>query len=115
MFTLLYPNPVDIAVGARIMTLRRSRGLGQPDLGRAIGVTYQQVQKYEYGKNRVSASMLLRVAGALETTGSQLLGETGELPAPEEDGLLRAFRRIHTSKGRKAAIAAVLLISGLGV
>ena len=54
-------DPVDIAVGARIRLLRKLRGLSQQALAEAAGVTFQQIQKYERGANRVSASMLARM------------------------------------------------------
>ena len=56
-------DPIDIAVGARIRLLRKVRGLSQQALAEAAGVTFQQIQKYERGANRVSASMLSRIAG----------------------------------------------------
>ncbi|GAA0621407.1 hypothetical protein GCM10009422_16450 [Brevundimonas kwangchunensis] len=59
------PDLVDIHVGSRIRDERTNLGMTQTDLGTAIGVTFQQVQKYERGLNRVSASMLVRIAEAL--------------------------------------------------
>jgi transcriptional regulator with XRE-family HTH domain len=70
------PDPVDIAVGARIRLLRKVRGMSQQALAEAIGVTFQQIQKYERGANRVSASMLSRIALTLETPISELFGES---------------------------------------
>jgi transcriptional regulator with XRE-family HTH domain len=58
-------NPVDEAVGARIRILRKRRKMSQQELGKALGVSFQQVQKYENGKNRVSASRLHLVATTL--------------------------------------------------
>jgi transcriptional regulator with XRE-family HTH domain len=55
-------NAVDIAVGARIKNLRLRNRLSQTRLGEQIGVTYQQVQKYEIGTNRVSAGRLAQLA-----------------------------------------------------
>jgi len=59
-------DPVDVHVGARLRALRAERGLTQSALGAKAGVTFQQVQKYECGANRVSASRLWALAGALE-------------------------------------------------
>ena len=59
------PHPVDIHVGAEIARRRIALGLNQSDLGRKLGVTFQQVQKYEKGANRVSASKLSMAAEAL--------------------------------------------------
>ena len=53
-------HPVDCHVGRQIRLLRIQANLSQGDLGKGIGISYQQMQKYETGKNRVSASMLLR-------------------------------------------------------
>jgi transcriptional regulator with XRE-family HTH domain len=55
-------NAIDTAVGARIRNLRLRNKLSQTQLGEAIGVTFQQIQKYENGKNRVSASRLAEMA-----------------------------------------------------
>jgi transcriptional regulator with XRE-family HTH domain len=51
-------HPVDIYVGKRLEAVRKSRGVTQQDLGRALGVTFQQVQKYLRGTNRISAGKL---------------------------------------------------------
>lgn len=58
-------NEVDTVVGQRIRALRSSQGLTQTELAQAIGVTFQQIQKYESGANRVSASRLLDLSVAL--------------------------------------------------
>ncbi len=52
------PHPVDVHVGQRVSDKRRSLGYNQSELGRALGLTFQQVQKYERGANRMSASKL---------------------------------------------------------
>lgn len=59
-------DELDRLIGRRIRIARQFRKLSQTDLGEAVGVTFQQVQKYESGANRVSASRLFRVAKALE-------------------------------------------------
>ena len=59
------PHPVDLHVGGEIARRRLALGLNQSDLGRALGVTFQQVQKYEKGTNRVSASKLSMAAATL--------------------------------------------------
>jgi transcriptional regulator with XRE-family HTH domain len=68
-------DPIDIAVGARIRLLRKVRGLSQQALAEAAGVTFQQIQKYERGANRVSASMLSRIAATLQAPVSEMFGE----------------------------------------
>ena len=60
------PDPIDVHVGGRIRLRRTLMGLSQTGLGEVIGLTFQQVQKYERGANRVSASMLYRIAEALD-------------------------------------------------
>jgi transcriptional regulator with XRE-family HTH domain len=52
------PDPIDVEVGRRIRLQRRLKGMNQRSLGEALGVTFQQVQKYEKGTNRVGASRL---------------------------------------------------------
>jgi len=59
------PSPVDQHVGRRIRMRRMMIGLSQEKLGAALGLTFQQVQKYEKGSNRVGASRLLEIAGVL--------------------------------------------------
>ena len=59
------PDPVDVHVGARIRTRRLLLGMNQETLANALGLTFQQVQKYEGGANRVSASRLAEVAEVL--------------------------------------------------
>ena len=59
------PDPVDVHVGARIRTRRLFIGMNQETLANALGLTFQQVQKYEGGANRVSASRLSQVAEVL--------------------------------------------------
>ena len=61
------PNPVDLYVGGRIRMRRRELGISQERLAEAIGLTFQQVQKYERGANRVSASKLYEIARSLQT------------------------------------------------
>jgi transcriptional regulator with XRE-family HTH domain len=59
------PNPVDVHVGNRIRMRRMLIGMSQEKLGERLGLTFQQVQKYEKGTNRVSASRLFHVAQVL--------------------------------------------------
>ena len=108
------PDPIDVDVGARIRTRRVFLGLSQTKLANALGLTFQQVQKYERGDNRVSASTLVRVAGALDTTVAALVGETGATPSdgpmlrhlstPGALGLLEAFVKISDPEVRRAVI-----------
>jgi transcriptional regulator with XRE-family HTH domain len=59
------PNPIDIYVGSRIRNQRMLIGMSQEKLGNALGLTFQQVQKYEKGTNRVGASRLQQISTAL--------------------------------------------------
>ena len=71
-------NPVDTLVGARIRILRQRRKMSQTELGKTLGVTFQQVQKYEAGRNRVSASKLHQVAIALGVSISEIFDGASE-------------------------------------
>jgi transcriptional regulator with XRE-family HTH domain len=62
------PHLVDIHVGARIRMRRKSMGLSQTQLADSVGITFQQLQKYERGSNRVSASKLYGMAVTLQTS-----------------------------------------------
>jgi transcriptional regulator with XRE-family HTH domain len=75
------PNPVDRHVGLRIRLRRKALGISQEKLAESIGLTFQQVQKYERATNRVSASKLWEMARALETTIGYFFDGLGE-PAP---------------------------------
>jgi transcriptional regulator with XRE-family HTH domain len=59
------PDPVDVHVGMQIQIKRKSLGLSQTKLGDAIGLTFQQVQKYEKGANRIGASRLFEISQVL--------------------------------------------------
>jgi len=63
-----FPNPIDVHVGARIRLRRTLLGISQIALAEAIGLTFQQVQKYEKGVNRVSSSRLVDLANALDVS-----------------------------------------------
>ena len=60
------PDPVDCHVGKRLKARRVGLRISQSDIGKKLGVTFQQIQKYENGSNRVGASNLFRLADALE-------------------------------------------------
>lgn len=111
-------HPVDIHVGRRIRFFRRQQGLSQTALGTPLDLTFQQVQKYERGANRVSASKLYEIARVLGVTVSELFdglpasvnrsaqavhGEIdGILDRPESAELLSAFFRLPASVRRAA-------------
>ena len=60
-----HPDPIDVYVGQRVRLRRMMLGMSQEKLGEAIGVAFQQLQKYEKGRNRISASRLLGIAREL--------------------------------------------------
>lgn len=69
------PDPIDVDVGRRIKLRRAAAGVTQTDLAVHLGISFQQVQKYERGANRVSASILVRTAAFLGATVAELVGE----------------------------------------
>src|SRR5918997_2450260 len=95
------PNPIDIRVGARLRLRRNMLGLSQEKLGELIGLTFQQIQKYERGANRIGASRLHELSRVLDVPVSfffddtdpvraPAMGDVGELPAEDvEADLLR--------------------------
>lgn len=76
------PNPIDVHVGSRIRLRRNMLGISQEKLGENLGITFQQVQKYEKGTNRVGASRLQAIASILEVPVSFFFedapGQSGE-------------------------------------
>jgi len=60
------PNPIDVHVGGRIRLRRNMLGMSQEKLGEQLGITFQQIQKYEKGTNRVGASRLQAISSILE-------------------------------------------------
>jgi transcriptional regulator with XRE-family HTH domain len=74
------PNPIDRHVGLRIRMRRKELGISQEKLAESIGLTFQQVQKYERAANRVSASKLWEMARALNTSVAYFYEGLGEAP-----------------------------------
>lgn len=81
------PNPVDLHVGARIRLRRRMQGVSQEKLADALGLTFQQVQKYERGANRVSASKLYEIAAALRAPVAYFFDGLADPTGDELDGV----------------------------
>jgi transcriptional regulator with XRE-family HTH domain len=115
------PDAVDVQVGQRIRVLRQEIKMSQTDLARELGVTFQQVQKYEKGVNRVGAGRLTKMANVLGVSVSKLLGQdedkdvtrTGPggsqsplalLTLPGAVRLLRAYGKIKDSNQRRAIV-----------
>jgi transcriptional regulator with XRE-family HTH domain len=83
---------LELAIGARMRTRRRQLGLSQSELAEKLGVSFQQVQKYERGANRVAASTLVTASLALGTTVAWLVGEEASGRDDDED-VFRALAR----------------------
>ena len=62
------PHPVDVHVGHKVKNRRLTLGMSQDELAKSCGITFQQVQKYERGTNRISVSRLTEIAAALKST-----------------------------------------------
>jgi transcriptional regulator with XRE-family HTH domain len=122
-------NAIDRHVGARIRMQRIVRDMSQTELGNAVGISFQQVQKYEKGTNRVSASRLQRIANVLEVTpdfffeeaqAKKAVGNSGSKEVAIIDqfissrngvALLRAFTRIRDVKTRRSIVSLVKQIA----
>src|ERR1700691_3401476 len=76
------PNPIDVQVGSRVRLRRNMLSLSQEKLGEAIGLTFQQVQKYERGANRIGASRLFELSRVLDVPVSFFFDETDPVRAP---------------------------------
>jgi len=102
------PNPVDLHVGARIRMRRKILGVSQERLADDLGLTFQQVQKYERGANRVSASKLYEIARSLQAPISYFFdGWADPLSAAEQYAPAGDDRFVHdflmTSEGLELA------------
>lgn len=107
-------HPVDIHVGNRLRELRVLRGLTQTDIAKGLNISFQQVQKYELGRNRISASRIYDIAGILNVPPSFFF-EKLDCPrevediapqSPEEAALLANFRAL--DKSTRAAVSNIL-------
>ena len=118
------PNPVDKHVGSRVRMRRIMLGMSQEKLGEALGLTFQQVQKYEKGTNRIGASRVQQIGDVLQVpvsfffeggpTTSVAADGLNEAPSPayvsdflatsEGLALIRAFTRIEDAKLRRSIV-----------
>lgn len=122
------PNPTDVYVGSRVRMRRKMMGLSQEKLGDKLGITFQQIQKYEKGTNRVGASRLQAMAGALEVPISYFFpdSQAGSTSGMREDGsafmmdfmstsegldLSRAFVRITNAKLRRKLVELIRAVA----
>jgi transcriptional regulator with XRE-family HTH domain len=84
------PNPIDIHVGGRVRLRRNMIGMSQERLGEILGITFQQIQKYEKGTNRVGASRLQAIASALGVPISYFFDGAPTVEAANEPGFAEA-------------------------
>ena len=132
MFT---PDPIDVHVGSRVRMRRTLLGMSQEKLGNALGLTFQQIQKYERGANRIGSSRLYKLSKILdvpvayffddmpEQTGKRARGfsdsgpqafEQEKLAKRETLELVRAYYRISDPKVRKKTFELVKAIAQSG-
>lgn len=84
------PNPIDIHVGTRVRLRRTMLGLSQEKLGDSLGITFQQIQKYEKGSNRIGASRLQKLSEILKTPISFFFEDAPSSEKTMVDGLSEA-------------------------
>ncbi len=114
------PHPTDLRLGSAVAARRRRLGLSQHDLALELAITYQQLQKYESGKNRISASRLWDLSVALKCDVSDFFGSTahaqlGDGPAvPALGAFLKAAYGRETA-ARFAALPRELQVQMVGL
>jgi transcriptional regulator with XRE-family HTH domain len=99
-------NPMDKHVGMQIRIRRLAAGMSQEKLGDALGLTFQQVQKYEKGTNRVSGSRLSQIASALDLSSIEVFFKGGPgYPANGSGGKVDSsgYEMLATAQGHKLA------------
>jgi transcriptional regulator with XRE-family HTH domain len=121
------PSPIDIHVGSRLRKRRRMLGMSQATMGERLGLTFQQVQKYEKGMNRIGASRLQQAADILGVTVPYFFEGSDEGPykgalspsyiddfvsSSEGLRLAKAFMRIPRSSVRLRVVALVNELAG---
>ena len=92
----------DIAVGERIRARRNQIQMSQEELGKALGVSFQQVQKYENGRNRITSGRLIQIVVALKCSVTDFIGSGNDGPIQSTE-----FSRYATSKEGVAIINAM--------
>src|SRR3954468_24176141 len=115
------PDPLDTMVGARVRVLRINNKISQTDLADKIGVTFQQVQKYEKGTNRIGASRLSRIAAVLGVSVGELFESPGEKSGDStllfrllaEPGALRVLKAYTRTSDPRVRHAIAELIEGI--
>lgn len=109
------PEPVDTAIGLRVAAYRQERGFTQLALAKHVGISAQQLQKYEAGQNRIAASRLIELATAMDMNPANLLGTPNAgLPTAGLRGagaLLKAYSSIPSASHRRAVVALARALS----
>lgn len=98
-------DPFDVRLGSAIRARREALKITQSVLAANIGVTFQQVQKYERGTNRVAAARLMQISALLDIPASELLGEHEAGDKPGARTLLQWFNQIENAEQRDALLA----------
>lgn len=98
------PNPIDVQVGRRLRRWRTERQVSRITLGEAIGLTDQQIQKYEAGTNRIGASRLHRICSVLNIPVS-LLFEDAPASSPGETGMRDIIDFMQSEEGVRLVAA----------
>jgi len=113
------PDPVDIIVGRNVRALRAKRRISQLELGEALGLTFQQIQKYEKGTNRVSASKLHQIAVFLGVDISDLFeganprdGSARPGLSPEAYELALHYDKLRSTAGKEAVKTILSIMTG---
>ncbi len=117
-------GPIDAVVGRTIRALRLSKGISQGALGRRLGVSFQQIQKYENGTNRIGAGRLAQIATALDVPMESLLQgvqASKRKTRPDDDPLallstsqaMRLARAFSKIANRRIRITLVSLAEGI--
>ena len=100
-------NSYDLQVGERLAALRKARGLSQGELGQKLGITFQQVQKYERGTNRISAGRLYEIAIILGVGIQYFFKEVSasrDRPDEQADELAAQFAALKDDKVRRRVL-----------
>jgi transcriptional regulator with XRE-family HTH domain len=112
------PSSIDVAIGRNVRIRRLAKGLSQSQLAKRLGLTFQQVQKYEAGAGRIGSSRLLRIAASLEVPVAALFeGVDGAANprAPSLLGLLADARSFRLARAFAAIKDAGLRLSIVGL
>lgn len=99
------PHPVDVYVGSRLRAARMAAGISQERLAHGLGLTFQQVQKYETGRNRLSASKLVQASNVLRTPVAFFFDGAPGIEEHEDPIVVSAAPLFQTASGVRIAQA----------